>query len=128
MDDLKGKKQEAHPSTFTDSRSRKSPLEVVQANLTPGADTVCVWGQNERGDVTPLVVEAGGRLRTTTSISSGTVTVADNVVIDEKQLERLSARINASTKESTDRVVQAVETLSKSLDELVVQLVALVAR
>jgi hypothetical protein len=126
-DQTKGKTA-AHPATFTDSRSRKAPLAVSQENLTPGADTVCVWAQRENGDVTPLVVEAGGRLRTTTSISSGTVTLADNIVIDEKQLERLSARICASTKEAADRTVTAMEALSKSIDELVVQLVALVAR
>jgi len=117
----------SHPASFTDSKSRKTPQEVVQANLTAGADSVAMWVQKENGDLCPLVSE-NGRLKTTTSISSGTVRIEDGTVLDEAQLIRLGGRITAEVRSSADRTVSAVEALSKSIDSLVEQLVTLMAR
>jgi len=123
----KQKSMPSHPASFTDSKSRKTPQEVIQANLTAGADSVAVYVQKENGDLAPLISE-NGRLRVTASISSGTVSVADNVYLDEDQQIRVCGRINAEIRSSADRTVSAVEALSKSIDSLVEQLVALMAR
>jgi len=121
------KSMPSHPASFTDSKSRKTAQEVIQANLTAGAYSVSIYCQKQNGDLCPVFSE-NGRLMTTTSISSGTVRIEDGTVLDEDQMIRLGGRITAEIRSSADRTVSAVEALSKSIDSLVEQLVALMAR